>query len=83
MKPGLSPHHIEIRTELHPVLLVVDPQYVRDVNTNVDHVDSLLYGEVKLVVVREDTEVPVGHLPVVLPTDQVGVGLSSLNALGM
>ena len=68
-----SPHYVEVGTELHPVLLVIYSEHISDVNTNVDHVDALLHGQIKLVVVWEDAEVPVGHPPTVLLTDQVRV----------
>ena len=43
VKSRLSPHDIEIRAKLHPVLLVIYSEDVRDVNSDVDHVDPLLH----------------------------------------
>ena len=61
--------------------LVIYSENIRDIDTNVDHVDSLLYRQVELVVVREHAEIPVADPPIVRPAHQVWVGLPPCNSL--
>ena len=63
--------------------LIIYSEDVSDVNTNVYRVNVIGKRQVKLVVVREHTEIPVGDSPIVLPTHQVWVGLSANNSLRM
>ena len=58
---------------LYVSYLVIDSQHICDVNANVDDVHSILDRQLKLVVIREQAEVSVDHLPKLLSTDQLTV----------
>ena len=55
--------------------LVVDPEHICDVYPDVDDVDPLLDGELELVVVAVQAEVPDSH-PVMASQQQGGVQCS-------
>ena len=45
------------------IYLVINPQHIHDINANIDNVDVVAEGQVKLIVVRGQAEVPVqGHV---------------------
>ena len=62
--------------------LVIYSENIRDIDTNVDHVDSLLYWQVELVVVREHAKIPIADSPIIVfSANQVWVGLPPNNSL--
>ena len=52
--------------------LIIDPEYISDVNPNVNGVDKVWEGKVKFVIILRKAEMLVGYLPfIIMDTDKV------------
>ena len=52
--------------------LIIDPEYICDVNPDVNGVDKVWEGKVKLVIILRKAEMLVGNLPfIIVDTDKV------------